>query len=174
MISKPTNTPLVSIIIPTYNRADLIKETLGSVQNQIYQNWECIVVDDGSEDDTEKILDKYINNDARIKYVKRPNNYLSGGNGARNYGFDLSEGEFVQWFDSDDIMNADFISSKIEVFDRHPEIQSVICRFSFFDGFKETPNQLGFEEVYPEFIENMFRGMYGNDGGKPAECSGVL
>ena len=60
MISKPTNTPLVSIIIPTYNRADLIRETLDSVQNQIYQNWECIVVDDGSEDDTEKILGKYI------------------------------------------------------------------------------------------------------------------
>lgn len=154
MISKPTNTPLVSIIIPTYNRADLIRETLDSVQNQIYQNWECIVVDDGSEDDTEKILGKYIKNDARIKYVKRSRNYLPGGNGARNCGFDLSKGEFVQWFDSDDIMNDDFISAKTEAFESHPESQSIISLFTFFEGEKVLDKQYKFVERYPEFFEN--------------------
>lgn len=105
--------PLVSIIIPTYNRAHLIGETLDSVLAQTYQNWECIVVDDGSTDDTDKVMAQYCEKDSRIQYHHRPQDRLSGGNAARNYGFEMSKGEYVNWFDSDDIMHADFIKSKI-------------------------------------------------------------
>ncbi|WP_168801844.1 glycosyltransferase family 2 protein [Empedobacter tilapiae] len=105
--------PLVSIIIPTYNRADLIGETLDSIIGQTYQNWECIVVDDGSTDHTEEILSSYIKKDNRISYHKRPSVYKSGGNGARNYGFDISKGEYINWFDSDDVMVDTFVSDKI-------------------------------------------------------------
>ncbi len=96
--------PLVSIIIPTYNRAHLIGETLDSVLAQTYQNWECIVVDDGSTDNTDEVMGKYIAEDARFQYHHRPKDRLPGGNAARNYGFELSRGEYIQWFDSDDIM----------------------------------------------------------------------
>ncbi len=61
------NNPLVSIIIPTYNRAHLIHETLDSVLAQTYTNWECIVVDDGSSDNTEEVLESYINKDFRFQ-----------------------------------------------------------------------------------------------------------
>ncbi|WP_338733326.1 glycosyltransferase family 2 protein [Mangrovimonas cancribranchiae] len=106
--------PLVSIIIPTYNRAHLIGETLDSVLVQTYQNWECIVVDDGSTDNTEDVLKQYTQKDSRIKYLHRPQEHLPGGNGARNYGFKLSKGKYVQWFDSDDLMFKNMLEDKIQ------------------------------------------------------------
>lgn len=106
--------PLVSIIIPTYNRAHLIGETLDSIIAQTYSNWECIVVDDGSTDTTTEILKEYLKKDSRIFYDKRPKDRLPGGNAARNYGFEISKGEYVNWFDDDDTMSINFISDKLD------------------------------------------------------------
>jgi glycosyltransferase involved in cell wall biosynthesis len=64
---------LFSIIIPTYNRADLIPETIRSVQNQTFKDWECIIVDDGSTDNTKSIIEDLIKQDSRIKYVYQEN-----------------------------------------------------------------------------------------------------
>lgn len=110
----PTNTPLVSIIIPTYNRAYLIKETLDSVLLQAYTNWECIVVDDGSTDNTKKIIEEYLKKDSRFQYFSRPTNKPKGANACRNYGFEQSKGEYIQWFDSDDLMHPQKLNLKIE------------------------------------------------------------
>ena len=110
-MSVVNSQPLVSIIIPTYNRAQLIGKTLDSVLAQTYENWECIVVDDGSTVDTEKLLNSYIDKDSRFQYYKRPDTYLIGGNGARNYGLSISKGEYINWFDDDDLME----SNKLEV-----------------------------------------------------------
>ena len=147
--------PLVSIIIPVFNRVDLLLETLESIKNQAYQNWECIIVDDGSTDNTYDVMEKFASKDKRFRIYKRPDKYLPGANGARNYGLDLSKGDFIQWFDSDDIMNTDFLSAKVDAFQTHPETQSVVSRFTFFDGSRISPNQLGFRKVFPEFYENM-------------------
>ena len=76
----------VSIIIPTYNRAHLICETLDSVIAQTYTDWECIVVDDGSNDTTVEIIAEYCKKDNRFQYYQRPQNRLQGGNAARNFG----------------------------------------------------------------------------------------
>jgi glycosyltransferase involved in cell wall biosynthesis len=103
--------PLVSIIIPTYNRAHLIGETLDSVLAQTYTNWECIVVDDGSTDNTAEVVQIYLDKDPRFQYHHRPANRLKGANACRNYGFEVSKGEYVNWFDDDDLM----IDIKIEV-----------------------------------------------------------
>ncbi|MFD2698604.1 glycosyltransferase family 2 protein [Mesonia sediminis] len=105
--------PLVSIIIPTYNRAHLIGETLDSVLAQTYTNWECIVVDDGSTDATDELMAKYCAKDSRIRYYHRPDEHLPGGNGARNYGFKMSKGEYIQWFDSDDLMHVESLEIKV-------------------------------------------------------------
>lgn len=111
------NNPLVSIIIPTYNRAHLIGETLDSVLAQTYTNWECIIVDDGSTDNTDEVVGDYIKKDSRFQYHHRPDTHRSGGNGARNYGFELSKGEYVQWFDDDDVMLDNYLLYRIELFD---------------------------------------------------------
>ena len=123
------HSPLVSIIIPTYNRAYLISETLESVLAQSYQNWECIVVDDGSEDDTDNVMKAYLERDNRIKYYHRPETHLSGGNGARNYGFSKSTGDYVNWFDSDDIMFTDFIKARMRAFEKYPKADVVFSAF---------------------------------------------
>ena len=106
--------PLVSVIIPTYNRAHLIAETLDAILVQTYQNWECIVVDDGSIDNTAEVMADYMTRDSRFQFYFRPKNRQSGGNAARNYGFELSKGEYVNWFDSDDLMSSDKIEIDIE------------------------------------------------------------
>lgn len=125
------NNPLVSIIIPTYNRVLLIGETLNSVLSQTYTNWECIVIDDGSTDDTESFVKQYIEKDNRFQYHRRPENLQKGANVCRNYGFELSKGEFINWFDDDDVMLNCFIETKIKLFDS--KIDLVICSGTYTD-----------------------------------------
>jgi glycosyltransferase involved in cell wall biosynthesis len=108
------NQPLVSVIIPTYNRAHLIGETLDSVLAQTYQNWECIIVDDGSKDNTDEVVGKYVKKDSRFKYYHRPEEHLPGGNGARNYGIIKSEGDFINFLDSDDYLHAFTLEDKFK------------------------------------------------------------
>lgn len=94
---------LVSIIIPTYNRAHIITETLETIIAQEYSNWECIIVDDGSTDETEKLMSNWTDRDSRFKFYIRPNSLQKGPSSCRNFGFSKSIGEFVQFFDSDDL-----------------------------------------------------------------------
>jgi glycosyltransferase involved in cell wall biosynthesis len=98
--------PLISVIIPTYNRSHLIGETLESIISQTYSNWECIVVDDGSLDYTEELMNFYVLEDTRITYVKRPISRTKGANACRNYGFEVSKGDYINWFDDDDVMHS--------------------------------------------------------------------
>ena len=104
---------LVSIIIPTYNRGDLIVETIHSIQNQNYSFWECIVAGDGSADNTASIFAEISAKDARIKFFKRPEEKPKGANVCRNLGFNKSKGDYIIWFDSDDLMTPDHVEVKL-------------------------------------------------------------
>tara|TARA_R110000823_G_scaffold243818_1_gene367997 strand:+ start:17891 stop:18835 length:945 start_codon:yes stop_codon:yes gene_type:complete len=106
--------PLVSIIIPTYNRAHLIGETLDSVLVQTYQNWECIVVDDGSTDATDDLMATYMAQESRFRYYHRPKDRLPGGNAARNYGIENSRGSYITFLDSDDYIAPFAIEDKLK------------------------------------------------------------
>ncbi len=111
--------PLVSILIPNYNKAPYIRETLDSVIAQTYSNWECIVVDDHSTDESWGILEEYAERDSRFKIFKRADNLPKGGNACRNYAFELSQGEFINWFDSDDILCKTCIDSRVKILKSH-------------------------------------------------------
>ena len=131
---------LISIIIPTYNRAHLIGETLESVISQTYKNWECLIIDDGSEDYTDELMEFYSQIDSRIRYYKRPMDRRKGANACRNYGFELCEGEFVNWFDSDDLMHPE----KLEI--QFKDLKNSSLNFSVCQAmvFAENPsNMLG-------------------------------
>tara|TARA_R100000935_G_scaffold7556_5_gene15982 strand:- start:11810 stop:12364 length:555 start_codon:yes stop_codon:yes gene_type:complete len=97
----------VSIIMATYNRAHFIEETLVSIQNQTYKNWECIIIDDGGTDNTLEILQPFLLKDNRFKYLKRPSNHIKGLPGCRNFGIDKAKGEYIIFFDDDDIIHPD-------------------------------------------------------------------
>ncbi|MDH2206337.1 glycosyltransferase family 2 protein [Empedobacter falsenii] len=105
---------LVSIIIPNYNRANLIGETLDSIVGQTYENWECIIVDDGSTDNSIEVIKTFEEKDPRFKLYLRPKDYPKGANACRNIGMEKSVGDYVIFFDSDDLMMENHISSKIE------------------------------------------------------------
>lgn len=95
---------LVSIIIPLYNRATILSETLDSIIAQTYKNFECIIVDDESTDNSIEVANSFVQKDSRFKLFKRPSNLKKGACNCRNYGYDKCSGTFIQWFDSDDIM----------------------------------------------------------------------
>lgn len=101
--------PLISVIIPTYNRASLIKRSAQSVLNQTYKNLELIIVDDGSTDNTEEVINSI--KDERIVYVKQQN---QGCCAARNKGIDLAKGEYIAFQDSDDVWHSDKLEKQIE------------------------------------------------------------
>lgn len=89
----------------TYNRAHFIVETLKSIEAQTYTDWECLIVDDGSTDNTEDILEPFLKKDSRFQYYKRTSNYKKGLPGSRNYGLDLAKGDYIIFFDDDDIVH---------------------------------------------------------------------
>ncbi|WP_397362212.1 glycosyltransferase family 2 protein [Olleya sp. R77988] len=95
---------LVSIIIPTYNKAQLVVKTLQSISEQTYQNWECIIVDDGSDEKDFLLIKNYTDLDSKFQLHKRPLDKPKGANTCRNYGISLSKGTYFQFFDSDDLM----------------------------------------------------------------------
>ncbi|WP_100629621.1 glycosyltransferase family 2 protein [Algoriphagus formosus] len=95
--------PRFSIIIPNFNKASYLENSINSVLLQTFKNWECIIIDDHSTDSSWEIIEGYANKDHRIKPFKRPRNRKKGGNAARNYGIQLAKGEFVALLDSDDI-----------------------------------------------------------------------
>ena len=111
--------PLVSIIIPTFNRAHLIGETLDSVLAQTYQNWECLVVDDGSTDGTETLLNEYLTKDCRFIFITRPPTCIKGAPTCRNVGFKAAKGEYVWFFDSDDIIPISILQTRINFATAH-------------------------------------------------------
>ena len=102
------STPLVSIIVPAYNYANFILETLQSIQEQTYVNWEAIIVDDGSTDDTRQVVKTIVETDSRIKYIYQTNKGLPA---ARNTGIEASLGNYIQLLDADDLLS----KSKIEL-----------------------------------------------------------
>lgn len=139
--------PIISIIIPIYNRASLIGETLESVIAQTYQNWECIVVDDGSTDGTESIVKSYHLKDARIKLYK--NQRSKGGQGARNTGIDLSIGEFIMFLDSDDLLAESCIEKRVYYFQTFEKNEFLVFQ-SILYNYKQTVDEYVFNLLNKE------------------------
>jgi GalNAc5-diNAcBac-PP-undecaprenol beta-1,3-glucosyltransferase len=109
MISK------VTIIVATYNRSHFILETLSSIQRQSHSNWECIIIDDGGIDNTLEVISPFLKQDSRFKFLKRPDNYKKGLPGCRNYGLDLAKGDYIIFFDDDDIVHPDNLKICLEL-----------------------------------------------------------
>ena len=111
---------LISILIPNYNRGKLMAETLASIIAQSYPHWEAIVVDDGSNDESNRIANEFVNKDNRIKYFKRDRT-PNGAPTCRNIAFEKSEGEFLIFLDSDDLLAPFCLEQRINSILKNPD-----------------------------------------------------
>jgi hypothetical protein len=144
--------PSVSVIIPTYNRRALVQRAIQSVLDQTYRDFEIIVVDDGSTDDTRGA----ISGRERVVYLHQAN---AGPACARNVGIRHARGEFIAFLDSDDVWLADFLAVQIDVLSRFPEVALVCARSSV--GEKEAKDfplrrELIVGDLYTKLYERSF------------------
>lgn len=115
---------MVSVIIPAYNRAAIIVETLKSIAGQTYNHWECIIVDDHSTDSTGEVAQSFCSADARFKLFK--NKRTKGAPGARNTGIEVCLGEYIIFLDSDDILLPHCIENRIKCIAEHSTIDVLV------------------------------------------------
>lgn len=120
--------PLVSVIIPTRNRSSLLSRALNSVLNQSYDNLEVIIIDDASEDDTTKEVDKYRPKFKRLKYIR--NNKQCGGAAARNIGIRNATGKYIAFLDDDDEWLPEKTLKQLTILESSPNIGAVSCWYN--------------------------------------------
>lgn len=122
-------TPILSIIMPCYNQAQYIDEAIQSVVRQTYKDWELIIVDDGSTDDSFSIAKRYAQSDSRIKAFSQEN---GGPSKARNNGVKRSSGKYIMFFDSDDRLAPQYLDRGVQYMTSHPECTVFYSRLKRF------------------------------------------
>lgn len=127
----------VSIIVPYYNSAAYAGQMIDSVKMQSLSDFEAILVDDGSTDNSFEHISELTADDPRFSNVKRPDDHRPGGRGAKNFGYKLSDSEFVVFFDSDDIMYPDYLRNRTTYLQQNPEKDAVVSDF----GWRVRPGE---------------------------------
>jgi glycosyltransferase involved in cell wall biosynthesis len=120
---------LISVVVPCFNQSEYLEDALNSVLAQTYNNWECIIINDGSTDQTEEISQKYLANDVRFKYIYKLNGGLSS---ARNAGINVAKGEYVLPLDADDVIHSSYIELAINSFYYDDTLALVYCKAKKF------------------------------------------
>jgi glycosyltransferase involved in cell wall biosynthesis len=117
--------PAISVVLPVHNRADVLSRAIGSVLHQTLENFELVIVDDGSTDASAEVAKSF--DDPRIKLIELGQN--RGGNAARNAGVRAASAPFVAFLDSDDVYRPDKLQQVVAVFDRRPELELLVDSF---------------------------------------------
>lgn len=126
---------LVSIIVPCYKHAHYLDESLQSVLNQTYSHWECIIVNDGSPDNTKEVAKKWLDTDGRFIYLEKQNGGLSS---ARNEGVKIAKGDYILPLDADDLLDSQFLEKLVPVLTSNSYLGIVSCYTNFFVQSKEN------------------------------------
>lgn len=138
-----TGDPKVSIIIPAYNYAQFIPETIASLQRQMLEHWECWVIDDGSTDETGDVVGQIATKDSRVRYWYQQN---QGQPAARNAGIERAVGKYLQFLDADDLIEPQKLSRQVQYLEEHPEADIVygdVCYFTSAEPDKLFLNRWG-------------------------------
>lgn len=146
----------IVILLATFNRSHLILETLDSIAKQSFFNWECIIVDDFSSDNTASVVRNYIAKDARFSLHKKPKGMNKGLSASRNFGLVLAgqreKTNFIQFFDDDDLMHPRKLELQVKSFLDNPSAQFVICGAK---NFVETEEITWEENVKPISLNSL-------------------
>ena len=129
--------PFFSVIVPTYNRAKFIRNTIDSVLSQTYTDLEVIVVDDGSTDDTSGVVGSL--GDGRVQYHRQENQERAV---ARNKGTALSTGKYVTFLDSDDLLNTDHLAAAAEMVEKYESPEFIHLGYEIFDPVSNTSRKI--------------------------------
>lgn len=145
--------PLVSVIIPAYNYAHYLPFTIDSVVEQSLSDWECLIIDDGSTDNTKDVAEKYTVADRRIKYFYKANGGLSS---ARNYGLQMAKGKYVIFLDADDMLEKNNLKHLSDFLENQNGNNAVFGKFvKFYDDY--TPEYPWYQEYnYREGLQTDF------------------
>lgn len=133
--------PVVTVCIPSFNRADLIGETLDSLVVQTFPEWEAIVVDDGSTDNSISVIDDYARRDSRIRLLRR-NREPKGACTCRNIAVENARGRYVLFLDTDDLLAPHCLEQRVGVFATHPELDFAIFAMLLFSGSPSNADRL--------------------------------
>jgi len=117
------STAFISVIMPVYNRAEFIGEAIQSILSQTYKNFELIIIDDASTDNTLKVISEFTDDDDRILLLKNKKN--EGVAATRNRGIEIAKGEFIAFMDSDDISLPQRFEKQVKIFCSHKEV--IVC-----------------------------------------------
>ncbi len=154
LAAELNSSPLVTVIIPTYNRSKVLLRALDTALNQTYRNLEVIVVDDGSTDDTRAALAPYGN---RIRYIHQQN---QGASAARNYGISEAHGKYIAFLDSDDEWLPTKLEKQVALLETHPEFSFVACLATdekrTYTGYENHATQF-MKFILQPFTQNMTR-----------------
>jgi glycosyltransferase involved in cell wall biosynthesis len=134
--------PLISVIIPSYNYEAFLPDCVESLIAQSYSNWECIIVDDNSKDNTKEVAEALVKKDSRVHYYYRPQN--AGPALARNFGLEKAKGAFIQFLDADDLVESGKFEKQLQVFHNDPSCDIVYSGVKYFRSGK--PEQL-FDDI---------------------------
>ena len=135
---------MISIIMPVYNSEKYVSEAIDSVCNQSYENWELLIVNDGSTDHSAEIINEYARKDSRIKVFHRKNEGVSM---ARNFALSRICGDYVTFIDSDDIYYKDRLKRILQVFEQYADCDIVFVRHKEFTGEIDKDEAIGSEEI---------------------------
>ncbi|WP_333850290.1 glycosyltransferase family 2 protein [Epilithonimonas sp.] len=128
---------MITIIIPFYNRFSQLYNTLLSVKNQSLQDWECLLVDDGSDKEELFRINESILDDKRFRIIKRPDDRLKGANACRNIGIENAKGEYVALLDSDDLWPENYLTDYLKFVKSVPEFSGAFAKCLIRNGEKE-------------------------------------
>lgn len=137
--------PLVSVVLPTYNRAHFLGRAMQSLMDQTYQNWEAIVIDNHSSDNTNEIVEGFT--DPRIKFLKIHNNGVISA--SRNMGITAARGELIAFLDSDDWWEADKLEKQVPLFN-NKDVGLVYGNFWIVNDRKNKTHQVAHRRTLPE------------------------
>lgn len=143
----PESNKLVSVVIASYNYARFLPEAIRSVQAQTYKNWECIILDDCSSDNTPEVAASLASGDSRISYVRNPKNL--GVSGTRNRGTSLARGEFIAVLDADDWWHSAKLQLQMASLAAHPSAQICFTGYVRVDASGETEKRVPSDALQP-------------------------
>jgi len=128
---------MISVIIPVFNRVNVLEETLNSILSQTYSNWECILIDDGSTDESLLLVEKYVHLDNRFRVFERPKTRTKGPSTCRNIGLEKVKGNYVFFLDSDDLLASFCLEDRYNAFSVYPEADFLVFDMGIFE--KDIP-----------------------------------